>query len=981
MTLTLWDDVPTQTVGGVSTFGDITGTAALDADGYHLTASSDAIGEGMSTDVDTDVDGQPRSMGNAPDLGADEYAFSADLALSKTGPVSGTAGEVLTYTLTLTNAAASEVDADARVVDTVEPASGVLALRADAPGDTCTASGAVVTCTVSNVETNTHRTVTVWVTPTATYDGVLTNTATVTPTNAIDNNGADNADAVTTTVTYVPPVADLWVEKEVSAQYAEPGDTLIYTVTWGNRGNATATSATLTDTLPGEVSLDAVSPPQDSGPNPLVWDLGDVAPGTSETYVITATVNSGLSDGTELTNHALIAALTLSDTAVATTTVYALGGYDLALVKEANPAEVEVGDTIGYALWVTNTGNLPADVTLLDAIPAGTEYVAGSASALGSTGTLDDSDGIEWIGTLEVDEDVLVTFGVKVVSCEGVDCGTIRNVATAEIDGVSYLWQEQVDTVVRCPDLTISGAGPERSPQFSDGTFKRYDVTFTYENKNDHTHPGVAHTSTVTITLPAGAQFSASNPIADETSPDKRTKVWRLGDLAAGANDAIQVQVEPYQWLEDGVAVTANIASEPGVECDPNAPNQETVTTHLTKMELEKKAQPPKTSYLRDPKTNLTELLVELEYALRYLYQTTDPDRPPVSGYRIDDQWPGGVDLERHTSEPKLEMEIIGTATSPAQAGLPTAPAQPTTLRFEGTEYLRVGDQGWLRLQGSTTTVVTPGHVITNTAEQTYETQKTQGTGTEVYTDSASVETELPKVAPYLVFPQDGEVCPGELEVRGIAQPGVTIYLYHGDSSAGSTTADSNGFFTGTVNVTPGTWRTIAASTKQKTGLGVPDPKDWVIVRTPPEGGHWCPQSSYWEGTLKAGALEGQERTYHFVDGMGRYATTDWQIDGAYGFWDTDLHLYSCCTDATQAMTVTADGTVYTPSSRDGHWYHFDITGGAHDVTIQSQCGDEKKSSSGEILIDPDGYVFNVDEGGDYDPTTGMFDPVSPSPA
>jgi plastocyanin len=109
-------------------------------------------------------------------------------------------------------------------------------------------------------------------------------------------------------------------------------------------------------------------------------------------------------------------------------------------------------------------------------------------------------------------------------------------------------------------------------------------------------------------------------------------------------------------------------------------------------------------------------------------------------------------------------------------------------------------------------------------------------------------------------------------------------------------------------------------------------------------------------------------------------STRNWKIAGEYGFWDTQLHLYSCCTDATQAMTVTADGQVYTPSSRDGHWYHFTITGGAHDVTIQSQCGDEKNTSSGEVLIDPDGFVFNVDEGGDYDATTGMFDPVQPIP-
>jgi uncharacterized repeat protein (TIGR01451 family) len=862
----------------------------------------------------------------------------------------------------------------------VAPASAVAALSADAPGDPCTASGAVVTCTVSNLLTGTVRAVTVWVTPTATYDGVLTNTATVTPTNAIDSDDTDNADAVTTTVVYVPPVADLWVEKDAPA-FVEPGALLLYDLSWGNAGAVTATAVTMTDTLPGGVNFVTATLEPDST-DPLVWSLGDLAPGETATATVHAVVGT-LDDGTALVNHVAISSTTAEDVTVnntdtVTTTVSDLGGYDLSLVKEANPAEVEVGDTIGYALWVTNTGNLPANVTLLDAIPAGTEYVPGSASALGGIGTLDDSDGIEWIGTLDVDEDVLVTFGVEVISCKGVACGTLRNVATAEIDGVSYLWQEQVDTTVRCPDLTISGAGPERSPQFSDGTFKRYDVTFTYENKNEHAKPGVAHTSTVTITVPEGAQFSASNPIADETSADKRTKVWRLGDLAAGADGTIQVQVEPYQWLTDGVTVTAVIASEPGMECDSNAPNQDAVTTYPTKMALEKRADTPHWTVTRDPETGDVTQRMLVDYSLRYHDQTPDPTRPPASSYRIDDQWPGSLNFERYTSDPKLDMVIIGRQATPAAD-------QPTTLRFEGTKYLRVDDPGWLRLQG-VTTVVTPGQVIVNEAEETYETQKTQGTGTEVYTDSARVEILAPLTPPYILFPEEGNTCAGDsLEVRGFAQSGVTVTLYMDDDLEPTTPVaqiqpDALGYFTAVVNIPAGDEFAVTYLIAKAGRAGeTSEDSNRVTVGTPTWGG-WCPQRSYWEGTLQAGPNEGQHRTYVFRGKSGMRRTRNWQIPGEYGFWDTDLHLYSCCTDATQAMTVTADGVVYTPSSRDGHWYHFDITGGAHEVTIQSQCGDTVSAESGEILIDPDGFVFNVDEGGDYDPTTGMFDPVEPIP-
>lgn len=49
-----------------------TGNPAFDTDGYHLTSGSAAIDQGISTTVTTDLDGDSRPSGLAPDLGADE---------------------------------------------------------------------------------------------------------------------------------------------------------------------------------------------------------------------------------------------------------------------------------------------------------------------------------------------------------------------------------------------------------------------------------------------------------------------------------------------------------------------------------------------------------------------------------------------------------------------------------------------------------------------------------------------------------------------------------------------------------------------------------------------------------------------------------------------------------------------------------------------------------------------------------------------
>ncbi len=61
--------------GTLTTYRDHSGNPAFAADGYHLTASSAAIEEGVSTDVTTDIDGDARLTGGDPDLGADEFVL------------------------------------------------------------------------------------------------------------------------------------------------------------------------------------------------------------------------------------------------------------------------------------------------------------------------------------------------------------------------------------------------------------------------------------------------------------------------------------------------------------------------------------------------------------------------------------------------------------------------------------------------------------------------------------------------------------------------------------------------------------------------------------------------------------------------------------------------------------------------------------------------------------------------------------------
>jgi hypothetical protein len=58
-----------------------TGNPAFLPDGYHLSALSAAIDRGVPSDVATDIDGEARPSGAAPDLGADEYVVAPVLRM------------------------------------------------------------------------------------------------------------------------------------------------------------------------------------------------------------------------------------------------------------------------------------------------------------------------------------------------------------------------------------------------------------------------------------------------------------------------------------------------------------------------------------------------------------------------------------------------------------------------------------------------------------------------------------------------------------------------------------------------------------------------------------------------------------------------------------------------------------------------------------------------------------------------------------
>ncbi len=293
---------PLQDNGGPTfTHAPLTGSLAIDAGSNPAALANDQRGPGFS-----------RVSGAQADVGAFELQ-SADVSVTKVDtPDPVTAGERLTYTITVQNAG-PDTATTVGLSDTLP--AGTTFVSLSAPGGwSCTtpAVGAngTVGCSIAAFPVGSATftiVVTVdWLTPVGT---VLWNAATlysVTP----DPDSEDRSSTVTTTV--VSP-ARLSATKAVSGSY-RPGGTVIYAIDLRNAGPGMQLDNPgdeLVDVLPAELALVSASANSGTvvatvGTNTVTWN-GTLVAGGVTTITIRATVRAGTLPGASVTNQASIA--------------------------------------------------------------------------------------------------------------------------------------------------------------------------------------------------------------------------------------------------------------------------------------------------------------------------------------------------------------------------------------------------------------------------------------------------------------------------------------------------------------------------------------------------------------------------------------------------------------------------------------------------------------------------------------------------
>ncbi|HEV8631952.1 MAG TPA: DUF11 domain-containing protein [Thermoanaerobaculia bacterium] len=371
---------------------------------------------------------------------------SAALSLVKMdAPDPVTAGDPLTYTITVSNEGPSDADT-VTLVDTL-PAGTVFASLSPPAGWSCTTppvgSGGSVSCSLATLPPGSAVfTLVVTVDPSLAAGTVITNTATVSSTTP-DPDPGNESGSVDTTVAAQPPGVTL--TKADSPDPVVAGQDLTYSVAADNPTGSPLDTATLSDPLPaGTTFVSLAAPVGWSCSTPAVGAGGTVsctatpfAPGVAM-FTLVVRVAPNVANGTSLANTATLAVTDFGrDRTFTGTATTAVQSPPLLSASKTVAGTFLPGGAITYTLVVTNNGGAPQGDNpgpeLTDVLPVQLHLVSANATSGTAVATLA-TNTVTWDGALA--GGATVTLTIQATIDPVVSPGTsVSNQAILHYDG------------------------------------------------------------------------------------------------------------------------------------------------------------------------------------------------------------------------------------------------------------------------------------------------------------------------------------------------------------------------------------------------------------------------------------------------------------------------------------------------------------------------------------------------------------------
>jgi uncharacterized repeat protein (TIGR01451 family) len=391
--------------------------------------------------------------------------------------------------------------------------------------------------------------------------------------------------------------AQVTIAKTADGASVSAGDSIGFTLSWGNSGAGKATGVVVSDNLPGAAGLN--------------WSI-DASTGSGSTCAISGAVgsqvltcnvgtingNTAVSGTVHVTSGTTPASCgTVNNTGDITSTndgeahdgaSMAVNCPDVRVVKTAAEEQIRVGDTASFTITVSNIGTGTAkDVELNDPLPGGltwaiTPPVAGCSI---TSGTLHCD-----LGDLAPGASVSITVTASTdgVSPEG-NCETLPNTATAtstnEPAGALGNNQDsatiEVCTSTLVIDKSVSGntGGAFQDPNNPNNPLNglaqaKIGDTLTYTLHYSGT--GVLTNAVISDPVPAGLEYITGSATGDANftfdsfNPTTKTLTWKAATLPDPADGSVTFQVKVLEAAAE-IGIVDNVAT---IRSDQTPPDE-----------------------------------------------------------------------------------------------------------------------------------------------------------------------------------------------------------------------------------------------------------------------------------------------------------------------------------------------------------------------------------------------------------------------
>jgi len=501
-----------------------------------------------------------RDPDSTNDVGADVTAVAGtvDLALTKSGPASASAGARITYTLRVEHVDGPATATGVVVTDVLPSA---LTYVSATGGGAYDATDRTVTWTLDPIAPGESRTVQLTADIGSSFTGDISNTARV----STSTRDGDPDNDASTVVTSVSLVADVAVDKSGPAT-ASPGSTIAYSIAVDHVGGTSdATGVVVTDALPAGLTFVSASGggTWDAGSRTVTWSLGTLAVGSRASLSLSAGVPDGAT-GT-VVNHVSVTS-TSSDpvpgnnTSSVSTEIPHVA--DLALTKSA-PAVDTAGSRMVYNLTVRNVDGPDdaQDVVVTDPLPTGVTFVSATGGGTASGGV------VTWnLGGLAVGASASVSVTVAIDSDRFVPVTNTASVSAASVDPEpGNNTASATTTVEQVADLSIDKSTASTSvPQLAE-------FSYTIRVTNESATSG-ARGLTIVDAVPSALTFVSASGGGTESGGVVQ---WSIATLAPGASAERSLTVR----TSSVIAPVTNTARVSSTSTDPNPANDSSSAT------------------------------------------------------------------------------------------------------------------------------------------------------------------------------------------------------------------------------------------------------------------------------------------------------------------------------------------------------------------------------------------------------------------